>query len=1310
MDQRPGNRNPIERDGTSQSQRRLDVLNPARAPIDGRDIADFLVFAKEFARVVVYKDDSGTDRGDWEGFFGCDASAVIAAIKKTNPEPIREAINGILLSRRREPAGLRQLLEHLTALIRMLDDWYRQVGRETAFHAQIGRLIQANLGTIWQRLVASHRAISAQFPTVSFNPAAYQGFSDVWFSEALQPRPAPRAVAPDPSLLQSSGSEDKQLHAAYERLEALFTPIYRVLLEVIRLAPRYFARDLVGRSDHAPHFALFVAFLLLYLQVRNDANRLTQRHLEFFYDKVLRIKKRPAVPDKLHLVVELARQGGDEHKLSAGTELDAGKDETDKPLRYRVDKDLVVNRAQITSFKTVFVDYSNRDADNAGNKDAGAPKNGGDEGSATPARFPERVVAAHKADSADGRDAPIEDKEPPSWSTLGNTAMPAARLGFLLASKDLLLAEGTRQITLNISASGCPPGKTNEDLENALEDALIAQLSGAKGWIRVPPDSTFLNVIDNEPADAKTLQLILTLASTVPAVTLADEEALGEGFGTTAPLLKVTVADYSRAYGLLKGLRLAGVELKTSVAGMTGLIVQNDQSAVDPTKPFQPFGPSPAVGSSLYIGSAEAFQKDLEEMTLDITWDGLPESFATHYEGYDVAKDKPATSDFTASIQLLQDGDWLPDAKTETVSLKLFDVGQNDDGVSTDSPKHQLVYWNREYSQPSIIDFPGLGDQQPRVIDALAPWTPATQHGFLRLRLDAPKDAFFHDQYVRVLTRQSLAAASVLAGGDTAKCMLGAKYRVLSDNGKCSVKTCTGSDSWDLTKAVAIIPNEPYTPTIKALKLGYKAISSTDKSSHGLTFFHLEPFGYRAVPLGPTWQEEGVAITEPPKIGPPPLLPQIDEEGSLFLGLKHLKPRQGLSILFQVAEATADTNISRPVVIWSYLTDDRWEDFEKFEIIEDTTSGLTGSGVITFAIPRDIASTSTRMPGQLHWLRAAVRKGAKGVSELIAAHTQAVRATFVDDGNSPRHLEKPLKSESIAGLVVDDSKVAGVKQPYDSFGGRPVESDRTFFTRVSERLRHKGRPITLFDYERLILERFPNLYKVKCINHTRISYANGVDAGKDEFAPGHVLIAVIADFKPLKAVDRQRPRVTLDKLEEISKYLQEINCPFVQNHRADGRQRLHLSNPVYEEVKVALSVRFKPHVTSVAFHLRKLQDEVIKFLSPWAYSEGAEISFGGRIYRSAILNFVVQRSYVDFVTDFVMTHTGDDNEVLSSGDLDFIKAATPRSILVPALEHEIIELKAGACEMTRACPPEQSLGQMTVGEDFVIRPNPEDEA
>jgi len=44
----------------------------------------------------------------------------------------------------------------------------------------------------------------------------------------------------------------------------------------------------------------------------------------------------------------------------------------------------------------------------------------------------------------------------------------------------------------------------------------------------------------------------------------------------------------------------------------------------------------------------------------------------------------------------------------------------------------------------------------------------------------------------------------------------------------------------------------------------------------------------------------------------------------------------------------------------------------------------------------------------------------------------------------------------------------------------------------------------------------------------------------------------------------------------------------------------------------------------------------VRFLTPWAFDEKAEVKFGEKIYASSIINFIEERAYVDFITDFLM--------------------------------------------------------------------------
>ncbi|MFO0795313.1 MAG: hypothetical protein U0586_14780 [Candidatus Brocadiaceae bacterium] len=58
------------------------------------------------------------------------------------------------------------------------------------------------------------------------------------------------------------------------------------------------------------------------------------------------------------------------------------------------------------------------------------------------------------------------------------------------------------------------------------------------------------------------------------------------------------------------------------------------------------------------------------------------------------------------------------------------------------------------------------------------------------------------------------------------------------------------------------------------------------------------------------------------------------------------------------------------------------------------------------------------------------------------------------------------------------------------------------------------------------------------------------------------------------------------------------------------------------------------------FYVEKMQEAITRFLSPWAaFPGGGSPSFGGKVYKSVLINFVEDLPYVDYVTDFQLFHS-----------------------------------------------------------------------
>jgi hypothetical protein len=116
-----------------------------------------------------------------------------------------------------------------------------------------------------------------------------------------------------------------------------------------------FLREVNSRSDFTPHVALFLCFLKLFRFAQDDINTITKRHLDYYYERVLSLAPKPAQPDTVHVLLELAKNVNPT-LVEAATLLNAGKDDNGNPLTYSTEREIVVNHARVAELKSVFVD------------------------------------------------------------------------------------------------------------------------------------------------------------------------------------------------------------------------------------------------------------------------------------------------------------------------------------------------------------------------------------------------------------------------------------------------------------------------------------------------------------------------------------------------------------------------------------------------------------------------------------------------------------------------------------------------------------------------------------------------------------------------------------------------------------------------------------------------------------------------------------------------------------------------------------------------------------------------------------------
>jgi hypothetical protein len=475
-----------------------------------------------------------------------------------------------------------------------------------------------------------------------------------------------------------------------------------------------------------------------------------------------------------------------------------------------------------------------------------------------------------------------------------------------------------------------------------------------------------------------------------------------------------------------------------------------------------------------------------------------------------------------------------------------------------------------------------------------------------------------------------------------------AAYGALAANNAAALATAIVKDQITAQNPVSNYQvNPPYTPKLERLSVGYVSSLELDVASLQLasvpgqgsqadTLIHIHPFG-----------ESELIRERPPMPALPTLLPRYDMAGELYIGLRELASPQRLTLLVQLAEGTSDPELEPAAVSWSCLDGDRWRDLD---LLDDSTRGLLNSGIVELELPS--VAPSSRLPGPLQWLRVAIPRATASVCDCVDIRAQAVTVRFEDRGNAAEHYSTPLPQGTIKRLVEHDATFAAIEQPFTSFGGVPGERPEQFRTRVSERLRHKQRALSPWDYERLVLQRFGQIFKVKCLPVER--------------ELGRVVVLVVPDIRNALPGDAFAPRAAADLLADIQTYVTE---------RAPTHATISVRNPTYVPVRLRLSVRFRPG-QDPGYAKRRLNDDLLRFLSPWAFDDGAELMIGGSIYANSILDFVDRREYVDYVADITLFRgRGQDDFALiprDSQNPDYhIAAEHPDEVLVAAPQHDI---------------------------------------
>lgn len=1003
--------------------------------------------------------------------------------------------------------------------------------------------------------------------------------------------------------------------------------VQSALLQAVQMAQeraKIILPNILSSGRNEPAIALYAVFARLHERVISQINRLTSRKVQFYYDAILGDNGISVQPDRVHLVIPISAVDR-EIIIEKGTEFTAGSDAQGGEILFSSTASAELNSVTVHDIRTLNFESEVPWADHI------------------PAYQPEKLISE------------ISIEPHPLFGNTRDGVRPVSasipEIGFALTSPVLFLHEGAREVNIRFeyeadSLKGTvldPSNYANLSIADrcdafirTFKDIFTVSVTTEMGWFSIPEYSPCFHLLE-ESLPEGCVEISIHLSHESPSVVSYNSQIHGQTWNTQLPVFRFLLNPEACDYGadLLQQLVLQQVRIDVTVEDCRKLVLQNQIGPLSAMAPFQPFGPLPVVGDYLLLGCAETIGKALTDFQVEMEWGGLPESvsdFSEWYEGYEGA---PKSKNFVVRLGVLIDGRWHPNSADYPVLARLFPANRRNATKARITPKCIIPCKSVLPSEKPMVQ----GD-----LDREFTFGAHTKNGFFKFSLAGPEGAFQHQAYPHLLSK-----------------ILTANARVKNEH---------------FSKP---LPKIPYTPVVSSIKAMYKARAFIPMSRAGRE--NLDPCKPTMLYLHP-WGWEDALQTGTSRITQ---VPYYRESGSLFLGLRTNRIPQSVSLYFHLSrDSEKPPTNARMLFTWWYLGSQGWIPLPAKSIQTDTTNSFTCSGIITVLLPSDMVQQHSLMPVGPFWIRVSSEKKCDFCCRIFSVFAQALEAERTSKVSAS--IFKHLPSGSITKMSKSLAGVSGVFQIAPSWGGRSLEDNAQQKTRVAERLHHKNRAFTPSDYERLVLEAFPQVFKAKCFS--------GIDpAFPDRLTPGHIVFVPVS-YLFSDGRKQWKPKLAGHMLHEIDEFLKPLMPPSAI---------LHVINPYFEKIQVRCVIRFRGK-QSPGLLLKKLNSEMCSFISPW-YNAGYQTHFGWCARKHDLEAFIQEQDYVESVSDCSLLRISPTLEYQYQMDessdccQEEFRGACPWSIAVPMRKHYINVLDGGADDSTLSL----GIGDLEIGRTFILQ-------
>lgn len=1205
-------------------------LDPNKIQIDHRSVADMILFVKKLAQLVPFYNRNNEIDGNFETLFESDESFLIAEIAKFPVDEIgNKRLNLITQfdqaqTKEQKAKLFKSYLTLINQLFNNINNWYQAAKKNnlsiesSPIEKELEFAITNKLAPLFITYKNSYSIYRKHLSDKHDSHPTLEKLNDfVWQAKKYDKKKL------DPML----SIKGEHIDSSIKKLILISTELFQVTYNLTLKALVLLEKSIHEKSNHKPHVGLIFSFLHLFKFVQNDINSFTQKHLDFYYKHILKQELLTPKPLRTYACFGID-QNSDELLLGDENYLVAGQYTNGKSIRFKLDDELRLNNVKLSSLSTIYAsrnplfDYHSK----------------------------YQLVSAihHKIVARDHNELNQFNQKETSFSALGSEqdfltenekTMETAEVGFMLSSSILKLATSKRDVQLAFSFTMASINylsnlimdiSTHTDLN---EEEVFNKVFSASfdifytiedGWYKIDQYQILA------PKDWTTGQIKINfhLNKLQPAFRNFEPSIHKVNIESSHPALKFILNqnNFYNAYSFISVLELERIDIQVNVKDLKQFKIFREGQLIDSNSAFDLFGPIPRYGAKAYIACEEMFNKQLLEFGIDWNFENIPPGCKSLKDYYAAYGQKIDETSYQVKFSALSDFNYKKHQSQDLV-FNLFSLNE----------KNELSK-NRSIQCQNLNPLKILPNYDLD-LNEITQFNPDIQTGILELELLSPEIGFGFDLFPKLQAKQL-------------------------------------ADEYSNKKKQDQTLNEPFAPKIDQLRLCYKAettlyFNEKDQRANEIiaknTLHQISPYGVNA-----TFSGQGVSKKT--------LVYEFTNQGELIIGLDCEQAFSGLNILFEIVkQQNTDYQFSQKIE-WHYSSNSGWNQMNQENILYDHTFNLMRTGIISFRFPTDFMPNDKILAGNLFYIKACSKDKVDQFSLIKSIQTNAIGITeIVPEGDTER--KSTLKKGSVEGFEKKVPKILSVVQPFKVHQELNKETQLQFYTRISELLRHKKRPVTNWEFEKFILAQFEWISHVKCFT---VNKNNKINL--------HLMcVKHIESHQNIEEI-----KLSSAEMNQVKSYLNSYISPFVN---------LEIINPVFEDLWIKCKLRFKN--ISNGKGIEKFNKEFFDFVCKWKGStKENRIGIPSKIKKYDLIKFINSRDYIHFVTAISIIHLKKTNEgkinvydsAVTNDENEFIQSGTNQSVIIPRNRHKIDLLTKDEYHPAQ----ETNYSELAISESFLI--------